>query len=115
MQRGGNGDRGTHRIPSNIRAAVGHLEQPLALALFQPLKVARPPAEKLNNMLDALDAFYERGKLACLLERLTASVNRKASRDRSRVPSRAGSTPSRPCAARPGCPASSCDSVPRIS
>jgi hypothetical protein len=33
------------------------------------------PSRKLVRMLDAIDHFYEHGKRACLLERLTASVD----------------------------------------
>ena len=55
---------------------LAHLEQQLATNLFEPLRSARTPARKLGAMLDTIDAFYEGGRKACLLERLCASVDR---------------------------------------
>ncbi len=55
---------------------LAHLDAQLAAALFAPLKMKQSPARKLKAMLTTLDAFYEGGKRACLLERLGASVDR---------------------------------------
>src|SRR5262245_15587576 len=54
---------------------LAHLEEQLEQALFAPMRSGGDPAKKLNQMLDALDRFYEGGKRACLLERLCASVD----------------------------------------
>jgi AcrR family transcriptional regulator len=53
-----------------------HLDRQLAAGVFAPLKSVKKPAKKLGDMLDAIDAFYEGGRKACLLERLCASVDR---------------------------------------
>jgi TetR/AcrR family transcriptional repressor of lmrAB and yxaGH operons len=55
---------------------LAHLDRQLTTGLYEPLKSAQTPAKKLGVMLDALDAFYEGGRMACLLERLCASVDR---------------------------------------
>jgi AcrR family transcriptional regulator len=55
---------------------LAHLDRQLATDLFQPLRSAGTPAAKLRAMLDTIDAFYEGGRKACLLERLCASVDR---------------------------------------
>src|SRR5215470_6536148 len=55
---------------------LAHLAASLERTLFEPLRAPLRPAQKLNAMLDALDAFYEGGKRACLLERLCASAER---------------------------------------
>ena len=55
---------------------LAHMDRQLATSVFEPLRSARTPAKKLELMLDALDAFYEGGRKACLLERLCASVDR---------------------------------------
>jgi TetR/AcrR family transcriptional repressor of lmrAB and yxaGH operons len=55
---------------------MAHLDQQLATDLFEPLRSTRSPARKLAAMLDSIDAFYEGGRKACLLERLAASVDR---------------------------------------
>lgn len=52
-----------------------HLEEQLERALFAPMRSAEPPKRRLNRMLDTIDAFYDGGKKACLLERLCASVD----------------------------------------
>lgn len=54
---------------------LAHLEEQLEQALFAPMRSSEEPAKKLNQMLDAIDRFYESGKKACLLERLCASVD----------------------------------------
>jgi len=56
---------------------LAHLEKQLEQALFAPMRSSANPARKLHQMLDGIDAFYEAGKKACLLERLTASVEAK--------------------------------------
>jgi AcrR family transcriptional regulator len=54
---------------------LAHLEQQLEQALFEPMRSRGTPKQKLDRMLDMLDDFYEGGKKACLLERLSASVD----------------------------------------
>ena len=54
---------------------LAFLEEQLELALFEPMRAAGTPRKKLDRMLDTIDAFYEGGKKACLLERLCASVD----------------------------------------
>lgn len=57
-------------------AVMAHLDRQLAASLFQPMQSAQPPAKKLAGMIDALDAFYEGGRKACLLERMCTAANR---------------------------------------
>ena len=54
---------------------LGRLEQELERTLFGPMRSDGTPRHKLDRMLDGLDRFYDGGKKACLLERLTASVD----------------------------------------
>ena len=54
---------------------LGHLEEQLERALFEPLRSTAAPRKKLEGMLDTIDGFYEGGRKACLLERLCASVD----------------------------------------
>lgn len=61
-----------------------HLDRRLEASLYAPLRSGGSPAKKLGGLLDALSAFYEGGRRACLLERLCASVDR----DRFRRPLR---------------------------
>lgn len=56
---------------------MAHLDRQLENGLYEPLRSAQAPARKLAAMLDTIDAFYEGGRKACLLERLCASVDRK--------------------------------------
>jgi AcrR family transcriptional regulator len=56
---------------------MAHLDRQLAIDLYQPLLSHRTPARKLGAMLDAIDAFYDSGRKACLFERLCASVDRE--------------------------------------
>jgi TetR/AcrR family transcriptional repressor of lmrAB and yxaGH operons len=69
-----------HHFPGGkedmARQVLAHLDGQLAEALFEPLRSAQSPARKLAAMLATLDAFYEGGRKACLLERLCASVDR---------------------------------------
>lgn len=51
------------------------LEEQLEQSLFEPLRSTGTPRQKVDRMLDAIDRFYEGGKKACLLERLSASVD----------------------------------------
>jgi len=55
---------------------MAHLERQLAAAIYEPLQSTQSQPRKLGAMLDAIDAFYEGGKKACLYERLCASVDR---------------------------------------
>ena len=59
---------------------LAHLDRLLADQLYAPLSTSMAPAKKLSAMIDAIDAFYDGGRKACLLERLTASVDRSAFR-----------------------------------
>jgi TetR/AcrR family transcriptional regulator, lmrAB and yxaGH operons repressor len=56
---------------------LAHLASQLEQALFAPLALRKAPQAKLDALLDALDAFYDGGRKACLLERLAASVRRE--------------------------------------
>jgi TetR/AcrR family transcriptional regulator, lmrAB and yxaGH operons repressor len=56
-------------------AALEHLAATLDPVL-ESLGDRRPPRAKLDALLGALDDFYQGGRAACLLERLTASVDR---------------------------------------
>jgi AcrR family transcriptional regulator len=57
---------------------LAHLDRQLAASLYAPLQSSHSPAARVTSMLDAIDAFYEGGRKACLLERLSASVDRRA-------------------------------------
>ncbi len=57
------------------RQVLDHLAAGLEKALFEPLRTSRPPARKLELLIDGLTAFYENGTKACLLERMCASVD----------------------------------------
>src|SRR5215831_4130423 len=50
---------------------LASLEDQLERTLFEPMRSAGTPKQKL----DRIDRFYEGGKKACLLERLSASVD----------------------------------------
>ncbi|HUL71703.1 MAG TPA: TetR/AcrR family transcriptional regulator [Vicinamibacterales bacterium] len=54
---------------------LAHLERGLEAAMFAPMRSDEPPARKFDRMLEAIDRFYEGGRRACLLERLSASVD----------------------------------------
>ena len=55
---------------------LAHLDRKLTTAIYEPIKSTKTPQKKLTMLLDGIDAFYESGKRACLLERLVASVDR---------------------------------------
>jgi AcrR family transcriptional regulator len=55
---------------------LAELERQLEEVLFAPLREPGAPARKLARMLDGLNAFYDGGRKACLLERLSASADR---------------------------------------
>lgn len=59
---------------------LAHLDRALGDHLYAPLRTNMSPARKLSAMIDAVDAFYDGGRKACLLERLTASVDRSSFR-----------------------------------
>lgn len=52
------------------------LAQSLERDLFAPLADDGRPDEKLRRMIETIDAFYDGGRKACLLERLAASAHR---------------------------------------
>ena len=54
---------------------LAHLNSSLAKT-FRTVEEEPDPKTKLDLLLDAIDAFYEGGRQACLLERLGASVDR---------------------------------------
>lgn len=54
---------------------LSHLMRSLEVALFAPMRAAGEPKAKLAQMLAVIDAFYDGGRKACLLERLAASVD----------------------------------------
>ena len=56
-------------------AVLAHLEGVLGEA-FGAALAGKSPEAKLSRLLDAVDSFYVGGKSACLLERLSASVDR---------------------------------------
>jgi len=62
------------------KQVLEHLEAALEKAMFEPLRSNKTPEKKLSAMLDTLSAFYDGGRLACLLERLCASVDRRSFR-----------------------------------
>jgi AcrR family transcriptional regulator len=68
-----------HHFPGGkadmARQVLGHLEAELERALFEPMRSKEAPQKKLDAMLDSVSTFYEGGRLACLLERLSASVD----------------------------------------
>jgi AcrR family transcriptional regulator len=59
---------------------LAHLDRQLTATLYEPLRSTQTPAKKLAMMIDGIDAFYEGGRKACLLERLCASVDRSSFR-----------------------------------
>jgi AcrR family transcriptional regulator len=68
-----------HHFPNGkeeiARQVLRYLEEQLEQALFEPMRSRKTPRQKLEQMLDTIDHFYEGGKQACLLERLCASVD----------------------------------------
>lgn len=55
---------------------LAHLAESLERALFAPLRAPGDPKVKLGQMLAVIDAFYDGGRNACLLERMAASADR---------------------------------------
>jgi AcrR family transcriptional regulator len=70
-----------HHFPNGkeeiARRVLAHLEDQLEKALFEPMRSTGSPRQKLDRMLDTIDRFYEGGKKACLLERMSGSVDAK--------------------------------------
>lgn len=64
---------GKEEMATGVLTALG---EQLEVALFGPLEGPGAPARKLGRMLEVLDAFYDGGRKACLLERLSASADR---------------------------------------
>ncbi len=73
-----------HHFPGGkadmARQVLDHLEALLEDALFEPLRGDLSPKQKLEAMLDTIFEVYEGGRQACLLERLSASVERRTFR-----------------------------------
>src|SRR5688572_29273677 len=55
---------------------LAHLDRQLAESVYAPLRSTHAPAKKLAAMIDAIDAFYDGGRKACLLERLCTAADR---------------------------------------
>ena len=55
---------------------MDRLNEHLERQLLAPLRAPGSPEARLDAMIDVLDAFYDGGRKACLLERLCASVDR---------------------------------------
>lgn len=55
---------------------LAHLDRQLAESLYKPLESSQTPPKKLAAMIDTIDAFYEGGRKACLLERLCTAADR---------------------------------------
>jgi len=55
---------------------MAHHDQRLAKSLFEPLRSSETPEKKLAAMIDTIDAFYEGGRKACLLERMCTAAER---------------------------------------
>src|SRR5688572_18602644 len=56
---------------------LAHLDRELAESVYKPLRSSLSPTRKLAAVIDAIDAFYEGGRRACLLERLCTAAARK--------------------------------------
>ena len=56
---------------------LAHLDAGLEQTLFASLRGPGSPQKRLDSMLEGLSRFYDRGRRACLLERLCASVDRQ--------------------------------------
>jgi TetR/AcrR family transcriptional repressor of lmrAB and yxaGH operons len=61
-------------------SVLAYLDEQLEAALYAPLRTKDSPKKKLEAMLAVIDAFYEGGVRACILERLCASAGRTAIR-----------------------------------
>ena len=57
-----------HEVLAHLNVGLGEI--------FKAVEAEPNAKKKLDLMLNAIDAFYEGGKKACLLERLAASVDR---------------------------------------
>ena len=57
-------------------AVMTHLDRQLAERLYEPLQTTQTPAKKLSALIDTIDAFYEGGRKACLLERMCTAADR---------------------------------------
>ncbi len=62
------------------RQVLEHLDERLTRALFEPLRSTQSPTRKLAAMLDAIDELHDGGRVASLLARLGASIDRAAFR-----------------------------------
>jgi AcrR family transcriptional regulator len=68
-----------HHFPGGKREMAAAVLERLNTSLAPVLKALddrRSPRARLDGLLAALDRFYDRGRAACLLERLCASVDR---------------------------------------
>jgi len=71
-----------HHFPGGkqdmARQVLAYLDEQLVAAVYEPLRKAGSPRAKLDRLLRAMDEFYEGGRRACLLERLSASVDSRS-------------------------------------
>jgi AcrR family transcriptional regulator len=68
-----------HHFPGGKQEMASAVLEHLAAGLDPVLRALgddRAPASKLDGLLKALDALYDGGRAACLLERLSASIDR---------------------------------------
>ena len=67
-----------HHFPGGkgqmAKDVLDHLAATLRRDVYEPLRTVSPARRRLDQLLDAIDAFYRQGRDACLLERLCAST-----------------------------------------
>ncbi len=66
---------GKEQMAADVLSELAHT---LEANLFAPLALDGRPDEKLRHMIATIDAFYDGGRKACLLERLAATTDRHA-------------------------------------
>ena len=59
-----------------VRAVLDQLEQGLRTLIFEPLRGPGRPRRRLEQMLDAVDAYYRGGREACVLGNLVLGTSR---------------------------------------
>jgi hypothetical protein len=59
-----------------VRAVLTHLESQLQDVLFAPLRAPGSVRERLEEMVETLDAYYRGGREACLLGTLVLGTSR---------------------------------------
>jgi AcrR family transcriptional regulator len=75
-----------HHFPEGkddmVRAVLEHLGSQLQDVLFAPLRAPGPVRERLEQMVETLDAYYRGGREACLLGNLVLGTSRTRFRPR---------------------------------